>query len=194
MDFIRRIDLAFAEFAASMNDGYGILTAVFKIITLSGTIGAIFIVASIILAVFKKTRFAGLKAGMALFFGFLLTNLLLKNVVARPRPYADVTSRFFEIWQKAGSMKESGYSFPSGHTTAAAAFSVALFLSFNKKFSWAFLFIPFVMGFTRIYFCVHYASDVAGGLLVGLVSGVCAHFAMNATLKKLAAKNNKKLQ
>ena len=29
--------------------------------------------------------------------------------------------------------------------------------------------IPLIMGFTRIYFMVHYASDIIGALLVGAV-------------------------
>ena len=144
------------------------------------------------LIIFKRTRTTGIKAGGALLIGFIFTNLLLKNVIARPRPYADVTSRFYEIWQSAGSLKESGFSFPSGHTTAATAFGVSLFISLNKKYSWAFLFIPLVMGFTRIYFCVHYASDVLGGIVVGTTAAILSQSVYGFIAKKLSinAKNS----
>lgn len=186
MSFIDSFDLAVAEFAAAVAKNCGFLTMPLKIITLSGTAGAIFIVAAAILIIFGRTRTAGIKAGGALLVGFILTNLLLKNIIARPRPYEDVTSRFFEIWKNAGSLKESGFSFPSGHTTAATAFGVSLFISLNKKYSWAFLIIPLVMGFTRIYFCVHFASDVLGGMAVGTVAAILSQLVSDFILKKLS--------
>lgn len=48
---------------------------------------------------------------------------------------------------------------------------MGLFLAFNKKWSWPFLLIPFLMGYTRIYFFVHYASDIVGGLSVEFSCG-----------------------
>lgn len=192
MSFINSFDLAAAEFAAAFAKNCGLLTMPLKIITLSGTAGAVFIVAAAMLIIFTKTRTAGIKAGGALLIGFIFTNLLLKNIIARPRPYADVTSRFYEIWQSAGALKESGFSFPSGHTTAATAFGVSLFISLNKKYSWAFLFIPLVMGFTRIYFCVHYASDVLGGVAVGTTAAILSQSVYGFIAKKLSinAKNS----
>ena len=186
MSFIDSFDLAVAEFAAAVAKNCRFLTTPLKIITLSGTAGAIFIVAAAILIIFGRTRTAGIKAGGALLVGFILTNLLLKNIIARPRPYEDVTSRFFEIWQNAGSLKESDFSFPSGHTTAAMAFGVSLFISLNKKYSWALLLIPLVMGFTRIYFCVHYASDVLGGMVVGTVAAILSQLVFDFISKKIS--------
>ena len=133
MSFINSLDLAAAEFAAAIAKNCRFLTTPLKIITLSGTAGAVFIVAAAMLIIFQRTRTTGIKAGGALLIGFIFTNLLLKNIIARPRPYADVTSRFYEIWQSAGALKESGFSFPSGHTTAATAFGVSLFISLNKN-------------------------------------------------------------
>lgn len=49
---------------------------------------------------------------------------------------------------------------------------MGLSLAFNKKWSWSFLLVPFLMGYTRIYFFVHYASDIVGGLSVGFSCGV----------------------
>ena len=192
MSFINSFDLAAAEFAAAIAKNCGFLTTPLKIITLSGTAGAVFIVAVAMLIIFQRTRTTGIKAGGALLIGFIFTNLLLKNIIARPRPYADVTSRFYEIWQSAGALKESGFSFPSGHTTAATAFGVSLFISLNKKYSWTFLFIPLVMGFTRIYFCVHYASDVLGGIVVGTTAAILSQSVYGFIMKKLSinAKNS----
>ena len=65
-------------------------------------------------------------------------------------------------------------SFPSGHTTAAFASMVPLFLMGRKRVSWLALVFAFMMGVSRIYLVVHYPSDVLGGLLVGTVAGILA--------------------
>lgn len=92
-------------------------------------------------------------------------------LIARPRPFFDQNSIYYDYWVQAGSLSEKGYSFPSGHATSAAAFAMGLFLAFNKKWSWSFLLIPFLMGYTRIYFSAHYASDIVGALSVGFSCG-----------------------
>ncbi|MDE5566308.1 MAG: phosphatase PAP2 family protein [Anaeroplasmataceae bacterium] len=176
-------DLTIARFFASLREKAGVFfTPFFKIITYFGTIGLGFIITSIILLLFKKTRKLGVVSFGALIFGAIITNLLLKNIVARPRPFADEASEFYTIWKNAGSLWESGYSFPSGHATASMAFGFGLFLVCNKKYSWAFLFIPIIMGITRIYFCVHYATDVFGGLCVGIISGTLAFFTVKGLM------------
>lgn len=72
---------------------------------------------------------------------------------------------------------EGSFSFPSGHSTIAVAFYgylTYLYIrserSTNMR-SYVFLagiFLIFGIGFSRIYLCVHYLSDVAGGYLLGL--------------------------
>ncbi len=183
-EFIRAIDLSVARAAGGMREACGgFLTTFFKAITLSGNFGLIFIVAGVVMLFFRRTRKIGVCSLLALLFGMLFTNVILKSVVARPRPFADTTSEFYSLWKAAGSLKEGSYSFPSGHTTAATAFGVSLFIVMNKRCSWAFLLIPILMGFTRIYFVVHYATDIFGGLLVGGVAAVIACYIVKILLK-----------
>ena len=183
-EIIRSVDLFFARAADGLRALCGgFLTPVLKVITVSGNSGLIFIIIAAIALIFSKTRKLGFAALIALAFGALLTNVILKNVIARPRPFADVSSEFYSFWNAAGSLAESGYSFPSGHTTAAAAFGSSLFLLKNKRYSWLFLLIPVIMGFTRIYFVVHYATDVFGGFLVGAVAATAAYFIVRALSK-----------
>lgn len=172
MEWINQFDAFFANSANSLLKSAGsFFTPVFKGITIAGNYGIVFIVIAVILLIFKKTRKAGILALLAMSFGFIFTNLILKNVIARPRPFFDQNSIYYDYWVQAGSLSEKGYSFPSGHATSAAAFAMGLFLAFNKKWSWSFLLIPFLMGYTRIYFFVHYASDIVGGLSVGFSCG-----------------------
>ena len=161
----------------------GFFTPILKIITTSGNLGLIFIVSAIIFLFFKKTRKAGISALIAVAIGAIITNALLKNVVARARPFADVDSEYYSFWKAAGSLAVSDYSFPSGHTTAAMAFGASLFLVFDKRYSWAFLLIPVLMGFTRIYFGVHYTTDVLGGMIVGGVAAIAAYFIVRLLCK-----------
>ena len=183
-DFVLPFDLFIAKCADGLRSACGsVLTPVFKAITLSGNSGLIFIIAAIILTVFKPTRKLGVTALIALIFGALFTNVILKRVIARERPFADTSSQFFYFWKAAGGLQEGEYSFPSGHATASTAFGFALFLVANKKYSWLFLFIPLIMGFTRVYFVVHYASDILGGFVVGIIAATIAYFIVRALMK-----------
>lgn len=166
-----------------------ILLPLLKLITNLGNMGFIFIMISLIMIFFKKTRKIGMIVLFSIAIGFVFTNLILKNVVARPRPFIDETSDYYLWWKEAGSMIESGYSFPSGHTTAAMAFGLSLFLCFKKKWSWVFLLIPLIMGFTRIYFMVHYTTDVLGAILVGGLSALISYFVIKYIVKVIESKN-----
>lgn len=166
-----------------------ILSPLLKLITNLGNMGFILILISLIMIFFKKTRKIGVIVLFSITIGFVFTNLILKNVVARPRPFIDETSDYYLWWKEAGSMIESGYSFPSGHTTAAMAFGLSLFLCFKKKWSWVFLLIPLIMGFTRIYFMVHYTTDVLGAILVGGLSALISYFVIKYIVKVIESKN-----
>lgn len=154
------------------------LTPLVKFVTSLGHAGWAFIVLGLILLLFKNTRKAGFTVLVAILFGFIFTNLLLKNIIARPRPYV-AEEEYCGFWKFINGELESEKSFPSGHATVTCAAMTALFFSFNKKISWvAFLFAIF-MGFTRVYLVVHYLTDVLAGLIVGAIAGTLAMFARN---------------
>lgn len=97
-----------------------VLTPLWKVITFLGNGGWFWIVASVLLICFGKTRKAGITAVLSLALGFLITNLLLKNIVARPRPF-DSYAQILPL-----ITKPTDYSFPSGHTCASFACSIGL--------------------------------------------------------------------
>lgn len=169
---IYQFDFWFAEMANRLlHLTNGTLTPIFRFATWLANAGIVFIVIATFLLLFRRTRKAGLVALASMFFGFLVTNVILKPAVARPRPFLDETSPFYSFWLEAGSLPESGYSFPSGHSTVSCAFAVSLFLCGKKRISWLSFLIPLLIGFTRIYFDVHYASDVLMGFVVGSICG-----------------------
>lgn len=68
------------------------MTPIFKFVTTLGNAGMIWIVLSVGLLIPKKTRRVGVLALVSLSFSALIDNVILKNVVARTRPY-DVIRR-----------------------------------------------------------------------------------------------------
>ena len=92
------------------------LTPFWRAVTFLGNGGWFWIVLCVLLICFGKTRKTGVTAALSLLSGFLITNLLIKNAVARPRPFDTYTQIIPLI------TRPKDYSFPSGHTTAAMAF------------------------------------------------------------------------
>ena len=142
-----------------------------KVVSFFGKSGWAFIVIAFVFLLFKGKRKAGLAMGFALVMGAIVTNILLKNIVDRPRPYTRSLT-FANFWVAAGKNVEDSSSFPSGHTTAAFAAGVAFFLSVNKKYGWTGLVFAVLMGFSRVYLIVHYPSDVLAGCIIGTAAGI----------------------
>ena len=169
----------------------GFLTPFMNVLAFLGKGGWAFIVMGIILLAFRKTRRAGVCVLIALLMGAILTNVIIKNAVARPRPFAQ-NQKYNEWWQFVGSSFEKEWSFPSGHVTATMASMTALFFIFNKKWSWVFFLGTILMGFCRVYLVVHYLTDVIGGLIIGLIGGACAYFSVKAIFKALEKASDKR--
>lgn len=150
----------------------GIMTPFMNFVSLLGKGGIFLILLSLALLLVKKTRRFGTAMAIGIALGALLVNVFLKNAIARPRPYADVEGFFYPLWVMMGQHVESDMSFPSGHTNAAFATMVPLFLLGNKKMSWLALVFGILMGISRIYLVVHYPTDVIGGLITGTIAGI----------------------
>ena len=150
-------------------------TPFFTFITFFGEKGLFFVILSLILMLFARTRKLGLTMLIAIGLGALLTNVILKTAVARPRPYLQ-NQVYKGFHQLVGARVESDLSFPSGHTTVAMTSMTALFLLCNKKWSWLGFLFAILMGLSRIYLIVHYSTDVIAALIVGAASGVVAYF------------------
>lgn len=167
----------------------GFLTFLFKIITLIGEKGAVFFLAALILMLFPKTRKLGVCLFGAVACGALITNIILKDAIARPRPFE--TEPFRTFWQQIGSPEEDGFSFPSGHATAAAAGMVAIRLMKGRKWTVPAIIWIVLMMIARNYLMAHYPSDVLAGVIIGIVSAVIARV-ITELIFNILRKNRKK--
>ena len=101
-----------------------ILDKIMQLITHLGDMGIIWIILTIVM---PKTRKSGVIMAAALIVDVILCNVILKNLIARVRPY-DVNTAVQVL-----VAKPKDFSFPSGHTAASFASVTALYLAGEKK-------------------------------------------------------------
>ena len=171
------LDAAVTEAVHSLYTiGGGFFTPLAHLFDLLGKGGALLIALSLALMLFPRTRRVGTTMLLALGVGALLTNVVLKPMVYRPRPYTFEGSIYHQVWLLVGQHTESDFSFPSGHTTAATAAMLGLFFTTPKRKSWVALLFALCMGISRIYLGVHYCTDVLAGFVAGAIGAVVAYY------------------
>ena len=161
------MELRFLDFLQTIHTP--LLDKILSFITSLGNAGIIWIVLAVVLLILPKTRKTGIIVAAALLMDLILCNLILKNLVARVRPY-DVNTAIAILIKKP-----LDFSFPSGHTAASFAAMTALFLAKMKKAWIAALVLAVLIAFSRLYFYVHYPTDVLGGAVVGILSGIIGY-------------------
>lgn len=139
------------------------------------------VVVGIVLMLFKRTRKYGIALLFSIIIGTLITNVALKPLALRVRPYNTLqgVAEYFGWYKAVGAFAESDYSFPSGHTTAAFEMAIGLFLCFKadkRKIGYILPVLAIGTMGSRIYLMVHYPTDVLGGVLAGTVAGILGYF------------------
>lgn len=139
------------------------ITPIAKFITQFGGVIILVTLATILFFTIKNK-----KIGICIYINLALVallNLILKNIVQRPRP------------TEYRLIDETGYSFPSGHSMASAAFyGFLIYLIYkkvkNKKLKITLMIalsiLILLIGISRIYLGVHYTSDVLAGFCISI--------------------------
>lgn len=168
MDWIQQLDLSILLFIqeylrVSWMNGF------WKFITHFGDGGIFWILLTVLLFISKKTRKAALVAACSLLLGFLITNLTLKPLVDRMRPY-----EFSDAILPLGRLPRDA-SFPSGHTSASFACALIYVRMLPKKYGIPLVVLAALIALSRLYLCVHFPTDVLGGFLVALFSSTVVY-------------------
>lgn len=148
------------------------LNPVITFITSLGNAGWFWILLSALMMFSKKYRKIGLTGLIALVIGFLITNLWLKNMVMRIRPY-EVVDGLTLIGRRAHD-----FSFPSGHSTASMAASSVFPALMPRKYGIPAFLLGIFICFTRLYIGIHYPTDVLAGMLIGFAAAFAAIWIM----------------
>lgn len=167
------------------------LDPIVTFITHLGDHGYLWIGLLLLLLCIPKTRRTALLGAVTLLLTFIITNLCLKPMIARVRPY-EVIEGLTRIIEK-----QSDRSFPSGHTANSMAVGVILWmisqnfeklgdkkLYFPRAAGWFFLILSVLIGLSRLYVGVHYPTDVLGGAIIALVDAVVVFYLYKMSLKR----------
>lgn len=166
MDFIYSIDNAVVDFMVGIQNSF--LSFIFNFFTIISEKGLVWIALGIVLVAFKKTRKIGICYAISLAVAFSLSELVIKDLVCRERPF--IQNEALKLLISA----PDGYSFPSSHSASSFASAVALFMH-NKKYGTIALVGAFLIAFSRLYFTVHYFTDVFCGILLGTAVAVTVY-------------------
>ena len=151
------------------------LNPLVEVYTRLGNAGMLWIVLSAVMLSFPKTRKAGVLSLLAMVLGLLCTNVVLKHLVGRTRPWIDVAGLIPLVNEPDPN------SFPSGHT--CAAFAAGIIWARALPRTWmrvGAVILAVCMGLSRLYVGVHYPSDVLAGAVVG---SLCAWAAWEIGLR-----------
>jgi membrane-associated phospholipid phosphatase len=134
---------------------------------------------------FTKTKWKALTVAMVALSSLGLMSLL-KKIIQRHRPADPLVSGI------------TNYSFPSGHAFMSIAFYGLLILFIyeaiqqrNKKilFTALLMLLIFLIGFSRVYLRVHYATDVVAGWCMGVIWLIAVVSLMNTWKSYLVRKS-----
>lgn len=145
----------------------------FKGITHLGDAGIFWVLLTIVLLCFQKTRKAGIYSACGLVASLIVNNLVLKNLVGRIRPY-EVVEGLQCIVAPARDA-----SFPSGHTGASFASAVSMYRQLPGRFAVFLVILAFLIAFSRLYVGIHYPTDVLGGIVTGTGIGLLVNIVGN---------------
>ena len=159
-----------------------VLTPFMIMLTHTGDYGALALAVMFILLIIKKTRRLGHVVAFSLLIESVITNVILKNLVARTRPYEIIEDLILLIEE------QKDFSFPSGHAGITFALAGAFLFSFmygvkgfekckrNSIIVLVVLLYAELLAFSRLYVGVHYPTDVFAGMIIGFASAFLSYF------------------
>lgn len=182
IEFITQIDHEILIFIQE-NLRFDWLTEPTVFVSHLGDHGKIWIILCLILLLFKRTRKVGFCGLIALLINLLITNVTLKPMIGRVRPYEQFNDLLLLL------EKQKDFSFPSGHTSSSFAAAWAIFQMDRdgvkrKILGMAVMFLAIWIAWSRLYVAVHFPTDVLAGALIGIFSAWAAGKIIQAVLSQ----------
>lgn len=144
------------------------LDPIMVFLTSLGNAGWFWLLLMIVMLFFVKTRRIGSTGLLAIGMGAIITNLWLKNIVDRIRPYEVIEGLHYIVEMPSDA------SFPSGHATCSMAAAVVLFCKLPGKFKIPSLMLGVLISLSRLYVGVHFPTDVLAGMAIGTIAALAA--------------------
>lgn len=150
----------------------------FVITNIGSTIGTVIALIITCIIFLKRKIFSDFKyIFLNVSVGVILMQII-KNIIRRLRP----------AWKW---IVQGGFSYPSGHTITALLFYGTLILLVNKKLKGKYKIILtilfslmiFLIGLSRIYFGVHYLTDVLASIILGSIILIISSILMDKEFK-----------
>ena len=164
LNLIQNLDYSANQWAETIRDP--LLTKIMYLFTYLGRFYPMLILSILlfILLIIKRKKDYIAAFFIAMPGGYGLMSLL-KYLAGRERP----PNAVFHV---------NGYSFPSGHAMMSTIFFIFLLTVFSNEFKSTLLktifillmiLFPLAISFSRLYFNVHWLSDIIAGIVLGLI-------------------------
>lgn len=150
-----------------------VMTFVFN--TVVGSKGEIWVILGILLLIIPKTRRTGLSLLSAYLIAYFIGDGVLKNLIARPRPCAVDTAVELLV------SRPTSFSCPSVHSMLAFSSATAIYCHHRRAGIPALVFAVLI-GFSRLYFFVHFPTDVLLGTVLGVIIGILVYQANKSVI------------
>ena len=163
------------------------LDSTMPIITHMGSAGFL-IVFAVFMMLLKNYRKTGFSVALAMVFGLVICNIILKPGIGRIRPY--------DYQEQMGILinllieKQHDFSFPSGHTIATFEAATAIFLN-HKKLGTVALVLASIIAFSRLYLYIHYPTDVFTSIILGVGLAILANWIVGKTMAAIETRKAK---
>ncbi len=131
-------------------------------LTKIGSLGIIWLLIALPMLFIEDLKFVGIKVIMVVILTGFVGEGLIKHLAKRKRPSRYIEEKDMLI------RKPISYSFPSGHTSSSVA-SATVISRFCPHLTVPVFVLAFLVSFSRLYFKVHYPSDIFAGAILGIL-------------------------
>jgi undecaprenyl-diphosphatase len=160
MVYLHELEAGILLFLQSIRQDF--LSAFLVPLTYACEHGEVWLVLSLVLLCFRRTRKAGALALLSMLLCWGSSELLVKILVQRQRPFTVIEGLVPAV------APPRSFSFPSGHSCCSlSAAGTHWRVLKNRPLRWGILVVALLIAFSRLYLGVHYPTDVLVGSLWG---------------------------